>query len=478
MVVKFLYMRKKEVIHMKRTEISQLYKNTLADGTIVTVAGWVKTSRESKNLAFLEVNDGSCFKNLQVVVEASKYNGDNYKAIANAPIGASVVVTGNLVLTPDAKQPFEVNAYEAEIVGPVEEGYPLQKNKMSTEYLRQYPHLRARTNTFNAAFRVRSETAFAIHRFFHDNGFVYVHTPLITGSDAEGAGAMFQVTALDLDELPRDENGKIDYSQDFFGTETHLTVSGQLEGESMAQAFGKIYTFGPTFRAERSNTTRHAAEFWMIEPEMAFTDLNGDMDTAEAMVKYCISYLLDSCSDELAFFNRFFDKNLLEKLNKVVNSDFLRLPYTKAIELLEPHNEEFEYKVYWGCDLQSEHERYLTEKIYDCPVFVTDYPKEIKSFYMRQNEDGKTVAAADLLVPGIGELVGGSQREERTEVLRARMLELGMDLSQYEQYLDLRRFGTTVHSGFGLGFERFLMYVTGIPNIRDVQLYPRTFGSL
>ncbi|MBQ4239593.1 MAG: asparagine--tRNA ligase [Oscillospiraceae bacterium] len=463
---------------MKRTEIAELFRLDPKEDFSVQVAGWVKTSRESKNLAFLEINDGSCFKNLQVIIEANKFSADNYKILANAPIGASVLVSGQLLVTPGAKQPFEVNADEAEIIGGVEEGYPLQKNKMSTEYLRQYPHLRARTNTFGAAFRVRSETAYAIHRFFHDNGFVYVHTPLITGSDAEGAGAMFQVTALDLDDLPRDDQGKIDYTQDFFGRETHLTVSGQLEGESMAQAFGKIYTFGPTFRAERSNTTRHAAEFWMIEPEMAFSDLNDYMNTAEAMVKYCVSYLLENCPDELQFFNRFFDKNLIEKLTKVVSSEFVRLPYTKAVELLEPHNDEFEYKVFWGCDLQSEHERYLTEKIYDCPVFVTDYPKEIKAFYMRLNEDGKTVAAADLLVPGIGELVGGSQREERTDVLIARMQELGMDLSSYQQYLDLRRFGSTKHAGFGLGFERFLMYVTGINNIRDVQLYPRTFGTL
>ena len=463
---------------MKRTEIAELFRLDPKEDFPVQVAGWVKTSRESKNLAFIEINDGSCFKNLQVIIEANKFSGDNYKALANAPIGASILVSGQLLVTPGAKQPFEVNADEAEIIGGVEEGYPLQKNKMSTEYLRQYPHLRARTNTFGAAFRVRSETSYAIHKFFHDNGFVYVHTPLITGSDAEGAGAMFQVTALDLDDLPRDDQGKIDYTQDFFGCETHLTVSGQLEGESMAQAFGKIYTFGPTFRAERSNTTRHAAEFWMIEPEMAFSDLNDYMNTAEAMVKYCVSYLLENCPDELQFFNRFFDKNLIEKLSKVVASDFVRLPYTKAIELLEPHNDEFEYKVFWGCDLQSEHERYLTEKIYDCPVFVTDYPKEIKAFYMRLNEDGKTVAAADLLVPGIGELVGGSQREERTDVLIARMQELGMDLSSYQQYLDLRRFGSTKHAGFGLGFERFLMYVTGINNIRDVQLYPRTFGTL
>ncbi|MBR2739773.1 MAG: asparagine--tRNA ligase [Oscillospiraceae bacterium] len=463
---------------MKRTEIAELFRLDPKEGFPVKVAGWVKTSRESKNLAFVEINDGSCFRNLQVIIEANKFSGDNYKTLANAPIGASIEVSGQLLVTPGAKQPFEVNADEAEIIGGVEEGYPLQKNKMSTEYLRQYPHLRARTNTFGAAFRVRSETAYAIHRFFHDNGFVYVHTPLITGSDAEGAGAMFQVTALDLNDLPRDEQGSIDYTQDFFGCETHLTVSGQLEGESMAQAFGKIYTFGPTFRAERSNTTRHAAEFWMIEPEMAFSDLNDYMNTAEAMVKYCVSYLLEHCPDELQFFNRFFDKNLIEKLSKVVSSEFVRVSYTKAIELLEPHNDEFEYKVFWGCDLQSEHERYLTEKIYDCPVFVTDYPKEIKAFYMRLNEDGKTVAAADLLVPGIGELVGGSQREERTDVLIARMQELGMDLSSYQQYLDLRRFGSTKHAGFGLGFERFLMYVTGIGNIRDVQLYPRTFGTL
>ena len=463
---------------MKRTEISELFRQMPVDTIPVHVAGWVKTSRESKNLAFLEINDGSCFKNLQIIIEADKFSYDTYKTLANAPIGASVEVKGQLIITPEAKQPFEVNADEAEIIGGVEQGYPLQKNRMSTEYLRQYPHLRARTNTFGAAFRVRSETAYAIHRFFHDNGFVYVHTPLITGSDAEGAGAMFQVTALDLDSPPRDEEGHIDYSQDFFGQETHLTVSGQLEGESMAQAFGKIYTFGPTFRAERSNTTRHAAEFWMIEPEMAFSDLNDYMDTAEAMVRYCVSYLLENCRDELDFFNRFFDKNLLKKLNKVVSDRFERVSYTKAVELLEPHNDEFEYNVYWGCDLQSEHERYLTEKIYDCPVFVTDYPKEIKAFYMRLNDDGKTVAAADLLVPGVGELVGGSQREERTDVLISRMEELGMDLSSYQQYLDLRRFGSTKHAGFGLGFERFLMYVTGINNIRDVQLYPRTFGGL
>ncbi|MBQ9959031.1 MAG: asparagine--tRNA ligase [Oscillospiraceae bacterium] len=462
---------------MERTEIVKLFGSMPADGSVVTVAGWVRTSRESKNIAFLELNDGSCFKNLQIIVEANKFE-NNFKQIANAPVGASVVVTGRVVLTPEAKQPLEINADTAEIVGDVEDGYPLQKNRMSQEYLRQYPHLRARTNTFGAAFRVRSESAYAIHQFFHESGFVYVHTPLITGSDAEGAGAMFRVTTLDAQNPPLTEEGDVDFSKDFFSRETHLTVSGQLEGEGMAQAFGKIYTFGPTFRAERSNTTRHAAEFWMIEPEMAFCDLAGYMDTAEAMVKYCVRHLLEHCPDELAFFNRFFDKNLLERLNKLVDSEFVRLSYTEAVKLLEPHNDQFEFKVYWGCDLQSEHERFLTEKIYNCPVFVTDYPKEIKAFYMRVNEDGKTVAAADMLVPGVGELVGGSQREERIDVLTARMQELGLNIDDYKAYLDLRRYGSTVHSGFGLGFERFLMYVTGIGNIRDVQLYPRTFGTL
>ena len=462
---------------MERTEIVKLFGNMPADGSVVTVAGWVRTSRESKNIAFLELNDGSCFKNLQIIVEANKFE-NNFKQIANAPVGASVVVTGRVVLTPEAKQPLEINADTAEIVGGVEEGYPLQKNRMSQEYLRQFPHLRARTNTFGAAFRVRSESAYAIHQFFHENGFVYVHTPLITGSDAEGAGAMFRVSVLDPKNPPLTEEGDVDFSEDFFGRETHLTVSGQLEGEGMAQAFGKIYTFGPTFRAERSNTTRHAAEFWMIEPEMAFCDLAGYMDTAEAMVKYCVKHLLEKCPDELALFNRFFDKGLLERLNKLVDSDFVRVSYTDAVKLLEPHNDQFEFKVYWGCDLQSEHERYLTEKIYNCPVFVTDDPKEIKAFYMRVNEDGKTVAAADMLVPGVGELVGGSQREERVDVLIERMNELGLNIDDYKAYLDLRRYGSTVHSGFGLGFERFLMYVTGIGNIRDVQLYPRTFGTL
>ena len=462
---------------MQRTEIVKLYSGAPQDGGIVTVAGWVKTSRESKTIAFVELNDGSCFRNLQVILEAEKF-GDNFKAVANAPVGASMCVTGRLVLTPGSKQPFELNADEAEITGGVEESYPLQKKRMTPEFLRQLPHLRARTISYGAAYRVRGDAAYAIHEFFHSNGFLYVHTPLITGSDAEGAGAMFRVTTLDPKDPPLTEDGKVDFSKDFFRRETHLTVSGQLEGETMAQAFGKIYTFGPTFRAERSNTTRHAAEFWMIEPEMAFTDLNGYMDCAEAMVKYCVRYLLEHCPDELAFFNRFYDNTLLDRLNALITSEFVRITYTKAIELLEPHNDEFEFKVSWGIDMQSEHERYLTEKIFKCPVFVTDYPKEIKAFYMRANDDGKTVAAADMLVPGVGELVGGSQREERTDVLIARMKELGMDLDEYSEYLDLRRYGTTVHSGFGLGFDRFLMYVTGISNIRDVQIYPRTFGQL
>ena len=461
---------------MNRITIRELYKAVPADGTEVTVCGWVKTSRESKNLAFVEVNDGSCFKNLQIIVESSKIT-ENYKEIANAPIGASVRVVGNIVLTPNAKQPFELNATSAEILGGVQAGYPLQKNKMGIEYLRQYPHLRARTNTFGAMYRVRSESAFAVHSFFHEKGFTYVHTPLITGSDCEGAGAMFQVTTLDLNNVPKDKDGNVDYTQDFFSRETHLTVSGQLEGECMAASFGNIYTFGPTFRAERSNTTRHAAEFWMIEPEMEFCDLNGYMDCAEEMVKYMVRHLLNTCPDELAFFNRFYDKGLLERLNALVDSEFVRVSYTEAIKLLEPHNDEFDFKVFWGCDLQSEHERYLTEKIFKRPTFVTDYPKEIKSFYMRLNEDGKTVAAADMLVPGVGELVGGSQREERYDVLVARMKELGMGFKDYENYLDLRRYGSAPHAGFGLGFERFLMYATGIGNIRDVEIYPRTYGT-
>ena len=460
---------------MKRCEIASLFAAPPAQGTVVTVAGWAKTVRDSKNIGFIELSDGSSFKNLQVVFEAARLA--NYREIAKAGVGTALVVTGRIVLTPEAKQPLELNADAIEIEGVCPPEYPLQKKRHSVEFLRTMPHLRARTNTFSAAFRVRGEAAFALHEFFHDNGFVYVHTPLITGSDCEGAGEMFRVTALDLENLPRTADGKVDYSRDFFGRPTNLTVSGQLEGESMALAFGKIYTFGPTFRAENSNTPRHAAEFWMIEPEMAFADLTDYMDTAEAMIKYVVSHLLTRCPDELAFFNQFYDKTLLERLSALRDSDFARVTYTDAVKILEENNDRFEYKVDWGTDLQTEHERFLTEQIYKRPVFVTDYPKEIKSFYMRQNEDGKTVAAADMLVPGVGELCGGSQREERLDRLEARMDELGMDKKDYQWYLDLRRFGSAKHAGYGLGFERLIMYVTGIPNIRDVLPYPRTAGG-
>ena len=460
---------------MKRTEIRQLYRQTPADGTVVTVCGWAKTVRDSKNIGFIELSDGGCFKPLQIVFEAAKL--DNYREIAKAGVGTSLQVTGRVVLTPGAKQPFEVNADEISVLGACGPEYPLQKKRHTVEFLRTMPHLRPRTNTFAAAFRVRSVAAYAIHKFFQENGFVYAHTPLITGSDCEGAGAMFRVTTLDFDNVPRTEDGKVDFSQDFFGRSTNLTVSGQLEAEAMATAFGKVYTFGPTFRAENSNTPRHAAEFWMIEPEIAFADLSDDMDLAEAMVKSVIAYVLEQCPAELAFFNQFFDKGLLERLNALVNSEFVRVSYTEAVELLKAHNDQFQYKVDWGTDLQTEHERYLTEQIYKKPVFVTDYPKEIKSFYMRLNDDGKTVAAADMLVPGVGELIGGSQREERLDVLLSRMEELGLGREDYEWYLDLRRFGSVEHAGFGLGFERLIMYLTGIPNIRDVIPFPRTAGG-
>ena len=439
------------------------------------VCGWARTVRDSKNIGFLELSDGSCFKNLQVVFEAAKL--ENYKEVAKAGVGTSVRVRGRVVLTPGAKQPLEVNADAVELLDVCPAEYPLQKKRHSVEFLRTMPHLRPRTNTFAAAFRVRSAAAYAIHKFFQEQGFVYVHTPLITGSDCEGAGEMFRVTTLDPADPPRTGDGKVDFSQDFFGRATNLTVSGQLEGEAMAMAFGKIYTFGPTFRAENSNTPRHAAEFWMIEPEMAFADLADYMDNAEAMVKYVIGYVLEQCPDEMAFFNQFFDKGLLERLTALVNAEFVRLSYTEAVKLLEQHNDAFQYKVEWGTDLQTEHERFLTEQIYKKPVFVTDYPKEIKSFYMRQNEDGRTVAAADMLVPGVGELIGGSQREERLEVLEARMAELGLGAADYEWYLDLRRFGSAKHAGYGLGFERLIMYLTGIPNIRDVIPFPRTAGG-
>ncbi len=460
---------------MKRIDIKALFSAPPADGTVVTVCGWAKTVRDSKNIGFIELSDGTCFKNLQIVFEAAKL--ENYKDVAKAGVGTSMQVVGRVVLTPGAKQPLEINADSVELLDVCPSDYPLQKKRHSVEFLRTMPHLRPRTNTFAAAFRVRSTAAYAIHKFFQENGFVYVHTPLITGSDCEGAGEMFRVTTLDLNNLPRTEDGKVDFSQDFFGRSTNLTVSGQLEGEAMALAFGKIYTFGPTFRAENSNTPRHAAEFWMIEPEMAFADLTDYMDNAEAMVKYVIGYVLEQCPDEMAFFNQFFDKGLLERLNALVNAEFARVSYTDAVELLKEHNDQFQYKVEWGVDLQTEHERYLTEQIFKKPVFVTDYPKEIKSFYMRQNEDGKTVAAADMLVPGVGELIGGSQREERYDLLKARMDELGMDCTDYTWYMDLRRFGSAKHAGYGLGFERLIMYLTGIPNIRDVLPFPRTAGG-
>ena len=458
---------------MERTEILSLFKNTPADGTEITVCGWAKNIRDSKNIGFIALSDGGCFKTLQVVLEAGKLA--NYDEVIHTGLYSSLRIKGKLVLTPQAKQPFELNAESVEILGdcPADE-YPLQKKKMSMEYLRTMPTLRPRTNTFNAAFRVRSVAAYAIHKFFQENGFVYAHSPLITASDCEGAGEMFRVTTLDLDNVPKTEDGAVDYSKDFFEKPVNLTVSGQLEAEAMAMAFGKVYTFGPTFRAEKSFTTRHAAEFWMIEPEMAFCDLNGYMDNAEAMIKYVIRYVLDNCPDEMAFFNQFIDKGLVERLELVANSEFARISYTEAIEILKKNNKKFQYPVEWGVDIQTEHERYLTEEVYKKPVFVTDYPKEIKSFYMKQNADGKTVAAADMLVPGIGELIGGSQREEDYGKLVARMDELGMDKTNYEWYLNLRKFGGVEHAGYGLGFERMIMYLTGIQNIRDVLPFPRT----
>ena len=460
---------------MQRIEIANLYKNLPQDGQAVTLCGWAKTIRDSKKIGFIELTDGSCFKSLQVVFQADKL--ENYTEIAKAGTYTSLEVKGRIVLTPQAKQPFEVNADEITILGSCPSDYPLQKKRHSVEFLRTMPHLRPRTNTFSAAFRVRSAAAYAIHRFFQEQGFVYVHTPIFTGSDCEGAGEMFRVTTLDLNNVPKTEDGQVDFSQDFFKRSTQLTVSGQLEAEAMALAFGKVYTFGPTFRAEESYTPRHAAEFWMIEPEMAFADLNDYMNTAEAMTKYVIRYVLDTCPDEMAFFNQFFDKGLIERLELVANSDFSRITYTDAVELLKQHNDEFQYKVDWGTDIQTEHERYITEQVFHKPVFVTDYPKEIKSFYMRANEDGRTVAAADMLVPGIGELIGGSQREERLDVLEQRMAEIGMSTEGYEWYLELRKYGTAQHAGFGLGFERLVMYLTGIPNIRDVLPFPRTCGG-
>ena len=458
---------------MDRLEIKKLFEEQ-KEGK-VTVCGWIRNIRDSKSLGFIELNDGSYFKNLQVVFEDEKI--DNFKEIAKLNVGSAIVVEGDVVLTPGAKQPLEIHASKISIEGPSSPDYPLQKKRHSVEFLRTVAHLRPRTNTFSAVFRVRSVAAYAIHKFFNDNGFYYVNTPLITGSDAEGAGEMFRVTTLDMLNPPKNEDGSVDFSQDFFGKSTNLTVSGQLEGECMAMAFSKIYTFGPTFRAENSNTPRHAAEFWMIEPEIAFADLKDDMALAANMIKFVLSYVLEKCPDEMKFFNDFYDKSLLERLDGIINSDFGCVTYTDAVAQLEKVKDRFEYPVYWGCDLQTEHERYLTEEIYKKPVFVIDYPKEIKAFYMRLNDDGKTVAAMDLLVPGVGEIIGGSQREERLDILLDRIKELGLEEESYSWYLDLRRYGGTRHAGFGLGFERLIMYMTGISNIRDVIPFPRTTGS-
>ena len=455
--------------------VRSLFKETDAyAGKQIKVGGWVRNLRASKNFGFINLSDGTFFSQVQVVYGSELAN---FAEISKLNIGAAVIVTGTLVLTPEAKQPFELQASEVFVEGPSTPDYPIQPKRHSMEYLRTVTHLRPRTNTFQAVFRVRSLAAYAIHQFFQERGFVYVHTPLITGSDCEGAGEMFQVTTLDLNNVPRTGDGKVDYTKDFFNKPTNLTVSGQLNGETYAMAFRNIYTFGPTFRAENSNTTRHAAEFWMIEPEIAFADLSDDMRLAEDMIKYIISYVLENAPEEMSFFNQFVDKGLLERLHHVMTSDFGHVTYTEAIALLEPHNDQFEYPVHWGSDLQTEHERYLTEVVFQRPVFVTDYPKEIKAFYMKMNPDGKTVAAVDCLVPGIGEIIGGSQREDNLEKLTARMDELGLKKEDYQFYLDLRKYGSARHSGFGLGFERCVMYLTGMGNIRDVIPFPRTVGN-
>ncbi|MGN0162194.1 MAG: asparagine--tRNA ligase [Candidatus Ornithomonoglobus sp.] len=459
-----------------KTVVKSLYRDTEAyGGNEVTVSGWVRTVRASNNFGFIELNDGSFFSSVQVVIEAEKL--DNYTELAKLNVGAAITVTGILELTPQAKQPFEIKAAEVVVEGPSTPDYPLQKKRHSFEYLRTIAHLRPRTNTFAAVFRVRSLIAYAIHQFFQERGFVYVHTPLITGSDCEGAGEMFRVTTLDMENPPKTEDGRVDYSKDFFGKSTNLTVSGQLNVETYCMAFRNVYTFGPTFRAENSNTTRHAAEFWMIEPEIAFADLADDMDLAEDMLKYIINYCLENAPEEMEFFNKFIDKGLLDRLNNVVSNEFARVTYTEAVEILKKNNDKFQYKVEWGSDLQTEHERYLTETVFKRPVMVTDYPKEIKAFYMKLNDDKKTVAAVDVLVPGIGEIIGGSQREENYDVLVDRMNELGLDPKDYDWYLDLRKYGTNKHAGFGLGFERAVMYITGMQNIRDVLPFPRTVGT-
>ena len=460
---------------MELTNIKQLFREQASfTDKEVTIGGWLRSNRDSKTFGFLTVNDGSFFESLQVVYSD---NLENFQAITKLNVGAAVICTGTIVATPNAKQPFEMQAKVVEIEGESTADYPLQKKRHSFEYLRTITHLRPRTNTFEAVFRVRSVAAYAIHKFFQERDFVYVHTPIITGSDCEGAGEMFQVTTLDMNNLPLTEDGQVDYSKDFYGHSTNLTVSGQLNVETFAFAFKNAYTFGPTFRAENSNTTRHAAEFWMIEPEICFADLQDDMMLAESMLKYVIRYVLDNCPEEMNFFNSFVDKGLIERLEHVASSDFGRVTYTDAIKILEKHNDEFDYKVYWGCDLQTEHERYLTEKEFKKPVFVTDYPKEIKAFYMKLNEDGKTVAACDCLVPGIGEIIGGSQREDSLELLEKRMDECGLNKEDYGFYLDLRKYGSARHAGFGLGFERCIMYLTGMSNIRDVLPFPRTVGN-
>ena len=461
---------------MKRELIRQIYESPETfGGKTVTIGGWVRNLRDSKAFGFIDLNDGSYFKSIQVVFEREIVN--NYDEIAAMNVGAALVVSGVVELTPGAKQPFELKAREIKVEGTSTPDYPLQPKRHTVEYLREQAYLRPRTNLFSAVFRVRSEVAYAIHSFFNKRGFVYVHTPIITASDCEGAGEMFRVTTLDMDNLPRLEDGSVDYSQDFFGKSANLTVSGQLEGETYAMAFGNIYTFGPTFRAENSNTARHAAEFWMIEPEIAFADLDDNMQLAWDMIKYIINHVMDNCEAELEFFNKFVDKGLLERLTALRNSDYAKVTYTEAIDVLLKSGEQFKYPVYWGVDLQTEHERYLTEKVYGKPIFLTDYPKDIKAFYMRLNDDGKTVAAMDLLVPGVGEIIGGSQREERLDVLTARMNELGLREEDYWWYLNLRKYGGTKHAGFGLGFERIIMYLTGVSNIRDVLPYPRTVGN-
>ena len=461
---------------MSYTKIAKIFADSEAlSGQTVSVGGWVRTIRDLKGFGFIELNDGSFFKNIQIVFEAERLK--NYEEISKQNVGAALIIKGLLVETPEAKQPFEVKATQIDVEGTSTPDYPLQKKRHSVEFLREIAYLRPRTNLFSATFRVRSLIAMAIHEFFQGKGFVYAHTPIITGSDCEGAGEMFRVTTLDLDNLPRTADGKVDYSKDFFGKETNLTVSGQLSAETFAMAFRNVYTFGPTFRAENSNTTRHAAEFWMIEPEMAFADLNDNMEIAEEMLKYIIQYVLDNAPEEMEFFNSFVDKGLLDRLHNILDNEFGRVTYTEAVELLKKSGHTFEYPVEWGIDLQTEHERYLTEQIYKKPVFVTDYPVEIKAFYMRLNDDKKTVAAMDLLVPGVGEIIGGSQREERLEVLENRMNELGLKKEDYWWYLDLRKYGGTRHAGFGLGFERAVMYLTGVGNIRDVLPYPRTVNN-